>query len=85
MDWIKCSDKMPDEAFSIFAGLKGTEKWRPAMFERSSEDVRIVEVFEDGTRHVYHSHTIDGVWEVERKIPKRTVTHWMPNPALPDD
>ena len=85
MYWIKCSDKMPEEHDSIFAKFKGTDKWRPAMFEKASEDVRIVEVFADGTRRVYHSHTIDGKWDIEKQPMKRTVTHWMPNPELPDD
>ncbi len=85
MDWIKCSDKMPEEHDSIFAKFKGTDKWRPAMFEKASEDVRIVEVFEDGTRRVYHSRTIDGKWDIEKQPMKRTVTHRMPNPELPDD
>ena len=84
-EWIKCSDKMPEEHDSIFAKLKGTDKWRSAMFEKSSDDVRIVEVFEDGTRRVYHSHTIDGKWECEKSPVKRTVTHWMPNPKLPKE
>lgn len=82
-NWVKCSDRMPEEHDSIFAKLKGTDKWRSAMFEKSSEDVRIVEVFEDGTRRVYHSHTIDGKWDIEKQPIKRTVTHWMPNPKLP--
>ena len=83
MDWIKCEDKMPEERDSIFAKLKGTDKWRNAMFEKSSEDVRIVEEFEDGTRRVFHSKTIDGKWDIEKHPPKRKVTHWMPNPELP--
>ncbi len=84
-NWIKCSDKMPEERDSIFAKLKGTDKWRSAMFEKSSDDVRIVEIFEDGTRRVYHSHTIDGKWDIEKQPIKRTVTHWMPNPELPKE
>lgn len=84
-EWISVKDRMPDERESLFAEFKGTDRWTPAMFERSSEDVRIVEVFEDGTRHVYHSHTIDGKWEVESRPLKRTVTHWMPNPELPKE
>lgn len=82
-NWVKCSDRMPEEHNSIFAKLKGTDKWKSAMFEKSSDDVRIVEVFEDGTRRVYHSHTIDGEWDIEKQPIKRTVTHWMPNPELP--
>lgn len=83
-EWISVRDGMPEERESIFARLKGTDRWSPAMFERASEDVRIVEVFEDGTRRVSHSHTIDGKWTIEQKPPKRTVTHWMPNPELPE-
>lgn len=82
-NWVKCSIRMPEEHDSIFAKLKGTDKWRSAMFEKSSDDVRIVEVFEDGTRRVYHSHTIDGKWDIEKQPMKRKVTHWMPNPELP--
>lgn len=83
--WIKCSDGMPEERDTIFAKLKGTDKWKPAMFEKMSEDVRVVVVFEDGTRRVHHSYTVDGKWDVEKKPPKRTVTHWMPNPKLPKE
>ena len=84
MNWIKCEDKMPEERDSIFAKFKGTEKWSNAMFEKMSEDVRVVVVFEDGTRRVHHSYTVDGKWDVEKKPPKRTVTHWMQNPDLPE-
>lgn len=83
LKWIPVSEGMPEEHDSIFAKLKGTDKWRSAMFEKSSDDVRIVEVFEDGTRRVHHSHTIDGKWDNENRPMKRTVTHWMPNPELP--
>lgn len=84
MEWIKCEDKMPAERETIFAKFKGTDSWRKSMFERISDDVRIVEEFEDGTRRVSHSHTIDGEWEAEKKPLKRKVTHWMPNPDLPN-
>ena len=83
--WIKCSDEMPEEQETIFAKFKGTDKWSPAMFAQSSEDVRVVIVFADGTRRVSHSHTIDGKWECEKRPVKRTVTHWMPNPKLPKE
>ena len=84
-EWIKCSDEMPEEQETIFAKFKGTDKWSPAMFAQSSEDVRVVIVFADGTRRVSHSHTIDGKWECEKSPLKRTVTHWMPNPKLPKE
>lgn len=76
---------MPEEQETIFAKFKGTDKWSPAMFAQSSEDVRVVIVFADGTRRVSHSHTVDGKWECEKSLLKRTVTHWMPNPELPKD
>ena len=84
-NWIKCSDKMPEEQETMFAKFKGTDKWSPAMFAQSSEDVRVVIVFADGTRRVSHSHTIDGKWECEKSPVKRIVTHWMPNPELPKE
>ena len=85
--WIPVSDRLPPEHDTIFAKLKGTDKWRDAMFEKSSDDVRVVWRFEDGTRGVGHSHTMDGVWECEKpnRYPKRTVTHWMENPKLPEE
>ena len=83
IDWIECSYRMPEEHESMFAKFKGTDKWSPAMFEKSSDDVRVVVVFADGSRRVSHSHTIDGKWECEKCLVKRTVTHWMPNPELP--
>ena len=83
--WIKCPNEMPEERDTIFAKLKGTDKWESAMFEKMSEDVRVVVVFEDGTRRVHHSYTVDGKWDIEKKLPKRTVTHWMPNPKLPKE
>ena len=82
-EWISVTDRMPEEHETIFAKFKGTEKWSPAMIAQSSDDVRVVAVFADGTRRVSHSHTNDGKWECEKSLVKRTVTHWMPNPELP--
>ena len=81
--WISVEEKLPEERESIFARFKGTDKWSNAMFEKMSEDVRVVVVFEDGTRRVHHSYTVDGKWETEKSPLKRKVTHWMPNPDLP--
>lgn len=84
-EWIPVSERLPEEKETIFAKLKGTDKWRSAMFEKMSDDVRVVVVFSDGTRRVSHSHTVDGKWECEKNPVKRTVTHWMQNPELPKD
>ena len=85
-EWIPVSDRLPPEYDTIFAKLKGSDKWRDSMFEKQSEDVRVVWLFEDGTRKVGHSYTVDGVWECEKpnRYPKRTVTHWCENPPLPE-
>ena len=84
-EWVSVTNRLPDERETIFAKLKGTDKWRPAMFERMSEDVRVIQRFEDGTRRVYHAHTIDGKWDIEKLPIKSVVTHWMPNPDLPPE
>lgn len=85
--WIPVSDRLPPEHDTIFAKLKGTDKWRDAMFAKASDDVRVVFRFEDGTRKVGHNHTIDGVWDCEKpnRYPNRTVTHWCENPTLPEE
>lgn len=83
--WISVKDGLPPERDTIFAKLYGTDKWRDAMFRRMSDDVRVVKMLRDGVRRVHHDHTVDGVWDCERKgdIYGR-VTHWMPNPELPE-
>jgi len=86
--WINVKDAMPPERETIFAKFKGTDQWNPAMFATSSEYVRVVVRFEDGTRRIWHDNTMDGKWKCERDkcaYPKRTVTHWMPNPELPKE
>lgn len=82
--WIRCEDQMPDERDTIFARLKGTPQWRPAMFERMSDDVRVVVAFGDGTRMVKHGETVDGKWHIDCVPKPYVVTHWMPNPVLPE-
>lgn len=83
--WVNVNDELPPEHDTIFAKLYGTDKWRDAMFRKMSDDVRVVKMLRDGTRRVHHDHTVDGVWDCERKddIYGR-VTHWMPNPELPE-
>lgn len=84
--WISVEDGIPPEHETIFARFYGTDKWRSAMFRMMSDDVRVVKVFRDGTRRVHHDHTVDGVWDSERKGPGfGHVTHWMANPELPEE
>lgn len=87
-NWLSVKDRLPPERDTIFAKLKGTDKWNPNMFAKASDDVRVVVRFEDGTRMVSHDHTFDGKWRCESEkaaYPKRTVTHWCENPPLPED
>lgn len=83
--WISVEEKLPPEHDTIFAKLYGTDKWRNAMFRKMSDDVRVVKIFNDGTKRVHHDYTVDGVWDSERKGTNvyGFVTHWMPNPELP--
>ena len=84
--WISVEDGLPQERDTIFAKLYGTDKWKNTMFRKMSDDVRVVKVFPDGTRKVHHDYTVDGVWESERKGSDvyGRVSHWMPNPEIPD-
>lgn len=86
--WISTNDRLPPERDTIFAKLKGTDKWKSGMFEKMSDDVRVAVLFDDGTRKVSHDYTVDGKWHGEMEkcaYPKRTVTHWMANPEPPKE
>lgn len=80
--WIMCSDRMPEEHDSIFAKVKGTDKWKAGMFEKLSDDVIVSVEFKDGTSMTKVSHTLDGKWKIEREMkcyePK--VIAWQPLP-----
>ena len=77
--WIPVSERLPKEHDSIFAKLYGTEKWRNAMFRRTSNTVIITVEFKDGTRQTAPCHTIDGEWNQSMKGMGK-VTAWMPLP-----
>lgn len=80
--WIPIQEKSPEEHDSMFAKFKGTDKWNNAMFEKTSDEVNVTYEFEDGTRKVTTSYTIDGQWDIERKhnIVKKKVIAWQPLP-----
>ena len=83
--WISVDDAMPAEKNSIFAKLKGTDKWDSVMWEKTSGEVIVCIEFEDGTRKTTVAKTHDGSWKLDMAILKRKVTHWMPLPELPEE
>ena len=77
--WIPCSERMPEEHDSIFSKFYGTEKWRNAMFRKSSKTVIITVEHLDGTRQTAPCHTIDGEWNQSMKGMGKVLA-WMPLP-----
>ena len=80
--WIPVEERLPEEHESIFAKLKGTDKWSPGMFEVKSDAVNVTIEFDDGTKKTESSYTLDGRWkcEKERSFVKKKVVAWMPLP-----
>lgn len=78
--WITCESKMPEEHDSMFAKLKGTDKWSSAMFEKISNEVNVTIEFEDGKRAVKTLHTLDGRWNEGNRGIKFKVIAWQPLP-----
>ena len=78
--WIPCSERLPEEHDSIFAKLKGTDKWSDVMFEKISDDVNVTVEFENGTRKTMTLHTNDGKWNTDNRITKFNVIAWQPLP-----
>lgn len=86
MNWISVKDRLPEQHDTIFAKLKGTDKWKKGLFEKQSDDVRVVIEYPDGYRRVHHSYLVDGVWACETLPPEgRKVLYWCENPELPKE
>jgi hypothetical protein len=79
-DWILASERMPEEHPTIFAKLKGTDKWNRNMSENMSDKVIATVLYSDGERRTEAAHTADGVWKTEYKIWNPIVIAWMPFP-----
>lgn len=79
-EWIPCGERMPEEHETMFAKLKGTDKWRDGMFESTSDDVNVTVEFEDGGRKTMTLHTCDGKWKTDLMIVKFKVIAWKPLP-----
>lgn len=79
--WIYCGDgkNLPEEYESIFAKLKGTDKWDDAMFEKSSNTVNVTVEDKNGKRITMVAHTNDGKWKID-SCAKLKVIAWQPFP-----
>lgn len=80
VEWIPCSERMPEERDSIFVKFKGTDMWHKAMFEKISDEVNVTVELKDGTRMTKTAYTVDGKWNVEKEYRKQKVIAWQPLP-----
>lgn len=78
--WIPVEERPPEEHDSMFATLKGTDKWSKGMFEKISDDVNVTVEYEDGTRKTISAHTLDGQWKLPSRILKKKVIARCPYP-----
>ena len=78
--WIPASERLPEEHDSIFKKFKGTSKWDPAMFEKTSRYVIATVEYMDGTRLTTRAHTTDGIWKADNSLMSGKVVAWMPLP-----
>lgn len=76
---------LPPEHETVFARLKGTDKWLPSMFEKMSRNVLVTLEMCDknGTpeRIVTVAHTTDGQWRGLPFIVPNKVIAWADMPA----
>ena len=79
-EWISVKTAMPKEYASMFAKYYNTPKWSPAMFRATSDASEVTVCLEDGTKYVTISHTIDGVWDIDKRpgVRNRKVIAWRP-------
>ena len=78
--WIPVSERLPEEHDSIFKKFKGTSKWNPVMFEKTSKYVIATVEYIDGTRLTTRAHTTDGIWKADNSLMTGKVVAWMPMP-----
>lgn len=76
--WIPVSERMPKEYDSIFARLKGTNKWSESMFEKTSYKVIVKVKYADGTILTETAYTTDGKWKLTHPTFNGTVIAWQP-------
>lgn len=86
-DLLKNPYDMPEEHDSVFVKFYGTEKWKDSMFRKLSYPVLVCFEFEDGTRCVWQSKSVDGVFRNELTIAKMKPVAWrhMPEYEVKDE
>lgn len=83
LKWIPVTERLPEEHDSIFAKLKGTEKWEKGMFTKVSDYVLVTVKCEDGIMEKCQvAKTRDGEWKNDffRAFRSAKVIAWMPFP-----
>lgn len=80
--WIPVEERPPEERDSIFAKWKGTAKWNPAMFEKTSDEVLVTISDVGGKGTTRTAHTLDGKWSCDllKANASYKVAAWMPLP-----
>lgn len=80
--WIPCSERLPEEHDSIFAKLKGTDKWKRTMFEKTSDIVNVIISDNKGNVVTTYANTIDGKWSCDllKCYKEYRIIAWQPLP-----
>lgn len=78
--WILVEEKMPPEHDSIFAKLKGTDRWRKPMFEKTSDRVQVTVEDKNGECTTTTATTVDGQWHCDllEMCKDYKITAWQP-------
>lgn len=78
--WILVEEKMPPEHDSIFAKLKGTDRWRKPMFEKTSGRVQVTVEDKNGKCTTTTATTVDGQWHCDLlgMCKDYKITAWQP-------
>lgn len=78
--WILVKEKMPPEHDSIFAKLKGTNRWIKPMFEKTSDRVQVTVEDKNGKCITTTATTVDGQWRCDllRMCKDYKITAWQP-------
>lgn len=82
LEWIPVTERLPKEYESAFAKYYGTDQWIKALWRTRSKEVLVCIVYDDGSRSVTTSYTLDGKWRIERRrvLHDFKVIAWMPLP-----